>query len=338
MISAVIVAYNSGPALVRCLDALAAERRRGAEVEAIVVNNGDQAEEIERARGFDFAQVLSPGANLGFAAASNLGAEQARGELLFFLNPDTMVGEGTLDRLEQTLADDALAIAMPRLLLYEQPDRLNSAGCVIHLAGLAWSSGYGEPAETLTDTREITYANGSVLAIRRDRFEELGRFTPELFIYHEDLELGWRARMRGWRIAIEARADVLHDYSHTRNPAKNYFMERNRLIFVATAYSGRTLLLLAPVLVGAELGLTGLALKEGWFRDKARGWAWCARNRAWIRGHRRRLQAARTVPDRELAAYLTPVLDPGMIAVPRFVRAVVNPLLAAYWSVARRAL
>ena len=336
-VSVVIVAYNSGPALTRCLDSLRAERDRGTTLEAIVVDNGDGGDEIERARHLEFVRLLEPDRNLGFAAGSNLGADAAGGEILLFLNPDTVVVEGALDELVHTLEEAEADFAMPRLLLLDDPATLNSAGCAIHVAGLGWSSGFGQPVETLTDPREITYANGSVLAIRSRRFAELGGFTPELFIYHEDLELGWRGRMRGWRAVVNPSADVLHEYAHERNPTKNYFMERNRLIFVSTAYSGRLLLVLGPLLVGTELAMLALALREGWFRDKLRGWSWCLKNLGWIRDHRRALQRARTVPDRRLAEFLTPVVDPAMIDVPRAIQAL-NPVIGGYWALARRLL
>jgi hypothetical protein len=143
--------------------------------------------------------------------------------------------------------------------------------------------------------------------------------------------------MRGFRIVLDPRADVLHDYDHARNPRKNYLMERNRLVFVATAYSGRLVLLLLPVLAAAEVGLTLVALREGWLADKARGWVWFARNVGWIREHRRRIQRARTVPDRELAPFLTARIDPGMIELPGLVRAA-NPMLDRYWALVRRLL
>ena len=130
---------------------------------------------------------------------------------------------------------------------------------------------------------------------------------------------------------------MLHDYHHGRNPTKNYLMERNRLIFVSTAYSLRLLLLVSPVLVAAELGLLAVAAREGWFGDKLSGWRWCLANRGWIRRHRRALQNGRRVSDRELAQWLTPVVDPGMVSVPALVRAG-NPLLRGYWALARRLL
>jgi GT2 family glycosyltransferase len=332
--SVVIVSYNSGPALVRCLDSLLAE---GGENEVIVVNNGSPAPEIEQAAAMPGVRVVEPGENLGYAGGSSLGAREATGDVLVFLNPDTTVAPGTIGELVRALEDESVAIAMGRLLLMDDPGLLNAAGCAIHLSGLAWSAGFGEPAASIATTREITYANGSALAIRADRFRELGGFTDKLFIYHEDLELGWKARMRGYRIVIAPQADVLHEYDYGRHASKNYFMERNRLIFVASAYSARLLVVLAPVLITTELGLVALAWRQGWLRDKVAGWRWILKNAGWLKRHRRELQKARTVPDRELAEHLTAVIDPKMIEVPRAV-ARANGLVAAYWRVARRLL
>jgi GT2 family glycosyltransferase len=334
-VSVVIVAYRSGEALGNCLDSL--DRERSAEQEVIVVDNGAIGGEIDEARRRPNVRVVGDGENLGFAGGSNLGASIAAGDILLFLNPDTVVEAGTLAALVQRLGQDGVAIAMPRLRLKVEPELLNSRGAAIHISGLAWSDGFRAPAATVDRPLEVTYANGSALAIRRSLFGELGGFTPELFIYHEDLELGWRARMRGMRIVLDPAADVVHDYRHGRNPTKNYFMERNRLIFVFTAYSVRMLVLVLPVLAVAEVGLFLVAAREGWWRDKVAGWRWCLANRGWIRAHRRLLQSERRIPDRELARWLTPVVEPGMIPIPRIVRAA-NPLVRGYWSLARRLL
>jgi GT2 family glycosyltransferase len=175
------------------------------------------------------------------------------------------------------------------------------------------------------------------MAIRADLFRELGGFTDELFMYHEDLELAWRARLRGLRIVLVAGADVYHDYEYGRNPTKYYLLERNRLVFVLSAYSGRLLFLLGPVLVSTELAMLVLALKEGWARDKLAGWSWCLRRARWLRRRRRATQSLRRIPDRELARLLTPVIDPAMIPVPAIVVRL-NPLLERYWSLVQRAL
>jgi GT2 family glycosyltransferase len=225
---------------------------------------------------------------------------------------------------------------MPRLRLLAEPELLNSAGNIVHVTGIAWAGRYREPAETATDV-EIPYASGAAFAIHAALFRQLGGFTRELFMYQEDLELGWKVRMRGLRVVLVPSADVLHEYDFARHEFKHYLLERNRLVFLLSAYSGRMLGLLAPLLVSTELGMAALALREGWLRDKARGWAWLARNARWVVRHRRETQRLRRVPDRDLARFLTPVLDPAMLELPAAVR-VVNPLVSAYWSLARRLL
>jgi hypothetical protein len=136
---------------------------------------------------------------------------------------------------------------------------------------------------------------------------------------------------------IDPAADVLHEYEYGRNPRKNYFLERNRLVFVLSAYSGRLLLLMAPVLAATELGMLAVALKEGWLRDKLAGWAWCVRHAGVIARRRRATQGLRKVRDRELASFLTPVFSPAMLPVPRLLR-IANPVVARYWNLVKRAL
>jgi GT2 family glycosyltransferase len=334
-VSIVIVAHKSGPALTRCLHSL--EPEVDGEAEVIVVDNGDGGPEITEAERTSFVRVLSPGANLGFAGGCNLGARNATGKALVFLNPDTVVAPGAIGALVARLDDPAVGITTARLRLLDRPELLNSAGNVLHMTGIAWAGRYGEPAEQVTQEEEVAYPTGAAMAMRAKLFWELGGFTEELFMYQEDLELAWRARLRGLRIVLVPKADVYHEYEFGRNPTKHYLLERNRLVFLLSAYSGRLLILLGPVLVSTELAMLALALKDGWARDKLAGWGWCVRRAGWLRQRRRNTQALRRVPDRELAPYLTSVIDPAMIVVPGFAR-VMNPLLERYWSLARRAL
>jgi GT2 family glycosyltransferase len=303
----------------------------------IVVDNGEGGPEIEEAERREGVRVISPGENLGYGAGNNLAAREATGEALVFLNPDTVVAPGAIEGLVAPLEDPSIGIVTARLRLLDDPETLNSAGNEVHVTGIAWAGAYGEPAASVTELRDVPYPSGAAMAIRRDLFEELGGFTEELFMYQEDLELGWRARLRGLRVVVSPAADVYHDYDFARHPAKQYLLERNRLVFVLSSFSPRLLVLLSPVLVSVEVGMLALALKEGWARDKVAGWGWLLLNVGWLRRHRRETQSLRRVGDRELARYLTPVVSPGMTAVPAPVRAV-NPLVVRYWGLVRKAL
>jgi GT2 family glycosyltransferase len=324
------VAYRSGEALGRLLDSLGTQ-------EIVVVDNGGGGPEIEAAARRQGVIVVRPGRNLGFAGGSNEGARHATGEVLVFLNPDTVVAPNAVAGLVRPLEDPTVGIVSARLRLLDQPELLNSAGNEVHVTGIAWAGLYGEPADRVTDLRDVAFPTGAAMAIRRDLFEELGEFTEEFFMYQEDLELGWRARLRGLRVVVSPDADVYHDYDFGRNPGKRYLLERNRLVFVLSSYSLRLLLLLSPILASTEIAMLLLAVRERWARDKLAGWGWLVRHGGWLRRHRRETQRLRLVQDRELARFLSPVLSPAMIPVPAAVRAL-NPLVAGYWNLVKRAL
>jgi GT2 family glycosyltransferase len=303
----------------------------------IVVDNGDGGPEVQEAEARAGVRVLSPGENLGFTGGANLGAREAAGDVLVFLNPDTVVSKGAIAAFERRLIDPTIGIVSGRLRLLDRPDVLNSSGTRVHVSGIGWAGGYGQPADSVSELREIAAPSGAAMAIRAETFQALGGFAEELFLYLEDLELGWRARLAGLRVVLDPEADVFHDYDYSRHGSKNYFLERNRVVFCSTAYSIRLLLLLLPVLAATELGMLGIALKEGWLRDKLRAWGWLLRHGGLVGGRRRATQRARQVRDRELAPFLTAVFEPAMLPVPALLRAA-NPVVAGYWSLVRRLL
>jgi GT2 family glycosyltransferase len=328
----VVVAYHSGPALARCLETL---RHDVPEANVIVVDNGGSENDIGTE--WERLHVVAPEKNLGFAAGANRGAADTHDDVLVFLNPDTVVAPGALRRLAKRLEDPAIGIAMARLQLLQRPGVLNSGGTAVHVSGLAWAGRFGEPADEIRELEDVPAASGAALAIRRETFDALGRFTPELFMYQEDVELSWRAHLNGLRVVVDPRADVFHEYDFGRNPTKLALLERNRLIFVLTAYSVRLLFLLGPMLMLGELAMLALAARRRWFRGKLGGWWWLMLHARWLLRHRRQTQRLRKVRDRELARFLTPTLDPKVAAVPRG-SGFLNRLLVPYWSVVRRAL
>ena len=334
VLSVVIVSYGGGEEVLRCVRSIR-EADGGADAEVVVVENGAASPELERAASHGAFALVVSGANLGFGGGCNLGARRARGDVLVFVNPDTVVLRGALAALARALEDETVGIATARVRLLEEPELLNTGGNVLHVTGLGWVAGYRQPVATAAVARDVAFPSGAAMAMRRALYEELGGFREELFMYHEDVDLGWRVWLRGLRVVMTPEADVLHGYEFGRNAEKRYLLERNRLSFLVCDLPGRLLLLLAPVLVSAEVALTVLAWREGWLREKARGWLWCARHAGALARRRRETQATRRVPVSALARLLTARVDPTVVDVPAAVRAA-NPLLEAYWAVARR--
>jgi GT2 family glycosyltransferase len=331
--SVLVVAYDTGPALVQCLDSTLAD---GAG-EIVLVNNGKRGPEIEYAATLPRVRVVSSDANLGFGGGCNLAASMATGDVLVFLNPDTVVVPGALGALAALARQPDVGIASARLRLKSDPGLLNSAGSAIHLTGLGWATGLRDPAERVSETTEVAAASGAAMAIRRSVFENLGGFREEYFLYQEDVELSWRVHQHGLRVLITPSADVLHDYEFSRNVDKFALVERNRLQFVLTAYSGRLLLVLAPALIGYEIAIVAHATRHGWLPGKARGWWWCWRHRQLLRRRRRETADLRRVPDAELVRRLTAVVEDTPIPMPDYTRWA-NVVLGWYWKRARRLL
>jgi GT2 family glycosyltransferase len=334
-VSVLVIAYDTGPALVQCLESALAD---GAD-EIVLVNNGPRRPEVERVAALPRVRLVATpdGENLGFGGGCNLAASHARGDVLVFLNPDTVVEPGAIGALAELAREPDVGIASARLRLKREPEQLNSAGSAVHVTGLGWATGLHDPADRVSDVQDVAAASGAAMAMRRDVFEAVGGFREEYFLYQEDLELSWRTRLHGLRVVITPKADVLHDYEFGRNHQKLAMIERNRLQFVLTSYSVRLLALVAPALVGYEIAVVAHAARHGWLRSKLAGWRWLWRHRARLRARRAETAALRRVTDADVAHHLTAVVTDTPIPMPTWTRAA-NVALGAYWAVARRLL
>jgi GT2 family glycosyltransferase len=330
-VSAVVLAYKAEPWLRRCVEALLASEKVA--VDVVLVDNGCTTDDVEVLERLPGVTVVRPAQNLGFAGGCNVGAEVATGEYLALVNGDAVVDPGTMARLVVEAAKPDVAIAGASIRLGSDPRLINAGGNPVHLLGLSWAGRLGEP-EDRVEPVDVVVASGACLLMPTAVWQEFSGFDPEYFAYHEDTELSIRAWRKGLRVVYVPDAVAVHRYEFSRNQLKYYLIERNRLMFLATLWSWRALLVLSPALVGLELGMLALAAKQGWLGGKLRSYAWLARHLGHIRRRRRLLQAERTVPEREWMRLLTSELDASAIELP----AVVGPLntvMNAYWRLVR---
>lgn len=332
-VSAVVLAWLAEPLLRRSVEALLASEK--VDVDVILVDNGCTTDDVAVLAQVPGVTVVGEGTNLGFAAGCNLGVAASSGQYVALVNGDAVVEPGTLARLVEELAQPDVGIAAGTVLLADDPSKLNSSGNMVHVLGLSWVGGLGE-RDTRTGPTEITGAMGACVVIRRAHWDRLGGLFEDYFAYHEDADLSLRTWRLGLRVVSVPDAVALHRYEFSRNPNKYYLVERNRLMFVATLWGWRALLLLSPALLGLELGMVALAVKEGWLRHKVRGWAWLWRNRRTVLARRRLVQAEKTVPDRVWMRRLTDQLDTPLVSLPRLVRGPLNLAMRLYWRGVRR--
>jgi GT2 family glycosyltransferase len=334
-VSAVVLAYREEPWLERCVRALLDSE--GVAVEVVLVDNGCTDGAVERLESTPGVVVVRPRKNLGFAGGCNAGAAVASGEFIALINGDLIVEPDALEELVAFARKPEIGIAQPSIRLSDDPSRLNSDGNEVHFLGFSWCGSFGEPASKRSAPRTITSVMGAAMLVRRELWDELGGFEPRYFAYHEDVELCRRCWHRGLELVNVPSAVAIHRYEFGREPTKLYHSERNRLLFVLTAYEARTLFVLALPLIAMELAALVGSLLTRTLGKKVAGWMWLLRNRRWVEQRRRMLQAERVIPDAHLTYLLSTRLNAGNFPLPDWLRPF-DALLAAYWSVARRFL
>jgi len=230
----VIVAYRSRELLRACLDSLREHRATDAMRAFVVVNGSDDGTEAMVRREFPEVWLHLPNANLGFAAATNLGIRAGSREYVLALNPDTRVGAGALDRmLELMKTRQEIGIAGCRLVREDGtldhaakrsfPTPLSAVG---HFTGLGRREGapprlaaYRAPE---VEAGVVDAVNGAFMLMRRAALEEVGLFDEGYWMYMEDLDLCYRFAEGGWTTWYEPSVSVVHvkhgTSGHVRSP------------------------------------------------------------------------------------------------------------------------
>lgn len=303
-ITVVVPTWNSGRWLPACLGAL--ERQTLQPDEVLVVDSASTDGSVEALSGPSL-RVLPLPANRGFAAAANAGWRAAGTPWVALLNPDTRPEPGWLQALAAALAaagPEVWAIAS-KMLRMDDPGRVDDAGDQLSRFGAAVKRGHGEPAAAWERADEVLSPCAGAALYRRAVLEELGGFDEAFGSYLEDLDLGLRARLAGWRCRFEPGARVLHHGGGAGLPRSRYvrLVTCNRLLLLLKS-------LPAPLLARHSLRLLRgqLYFFVAYHRPLASllgGLRFLRRLPAAVSA-RRRLQAARRASVEEIDACLLP--------------------------------
>lgn len=341
----VICCYNSLPYLPDCLGSLAACNTDALDVHIVAVDNASpDASAAWLREHHPQVHLLNLEKNLGFTGGNNAGWQYTlthfpQVDYLVLLNHDTIVEKNWLQPLVAHLKQHAgVAAVQPKLLLHPQVDRINTAGNVCHFLGFGYMTGFNEPDDgRYDDSREIGFASGAAVMIRAGVLHHTGLFDETFFAYLEDADLAWRCRLAGQTMAYVPASRVQHKYV-VKAPLGSYFLlERNRWVMLLTCYKWRTLLLLAPALLFMEAGQWFFALVKGVLTQRLRVMGWFLRPSSWrhLRTRRAHLQRMRMHGDAFLTANMQGQIHFEAVDHP-LLRYVANPILGAYWRMARR--
>ncbi len=217
----IVVNYNGGARVKRCMDALAAQTFRNFEV--IMVDNASADGSGNTPVPDDRFQWLLEDNNLGFATANNLASREARGEWLLMINPDAYAEPECFAALySATLRHPDCVVFGCTQLDDKTPEILDGAGDCYFFAGFPWRGGKDWPVDILPDEGYVWGPCGAATLIRRDKFEALGGYDDDYFCYCEDVDLNFRLHLRGHNAIQVSEAFVRHEGSGITG-ARSYF-------------------------------------------------------------------------------------------------------------------
>jgi N-acetylglucosaminyl-diphospho-decaprenol L-rhamnosyltransferase len=336
-VAVVVVCHESAAEAPDTLRALRAQLEPGDEV--VVVDNASVDGTPAAVRAADpEAVVVETGKNLGFAGGCHAGAQASRAPLLLFLNPDAVPAPGCVAALRACAVQRPGWGAWQALVTLADGAHVNTAGNLVHFLGFGWAGGMGlQVADVDEHPREVGFASGAAMAVRREAWDAAGGFDERYFMYGEDLDLSLRLRLAGWGVGVVPAARVAHDYAFAKGDYKWFYLERNRWWTLTGVYPTRLLALLAPALLAFELALLLAAWQGGWLRAKLRAQAAVVRLLPAMLRRRRAVQATAVIPPGAFAVHLTPSLDSPFLAPAARIPGLAVAL-AAFWRVVRAAL
>ncbi|MDU0290155.1 glycosyltransferase [Saccharothrix longispora] len=247
-VTVVVVNYRGADDTTTCLRALFGELDYPADkLQVVVVDNasGDGGAERVRAAA-PAAEVVEAPANLGFAGGCNLGVEHARGSVVAFLNNDARPHrDWLLEAVRVLRAEPAVGAVASKVLDWEGRD-VDFVDGGLTWFGMGYKRHAGEPDDGTHDTpRDVLFGTGSALVVRTSVFRELGGFDERFFMFYEDVDLGWRMNLRGWRVRYEPKSLTFHRHhasmSRIDTSRELYLLERNALAALYKNFSDETL-------------------------------------------------------------------------------------------------
>ena len=245
-LSVVILNWNARPYLVACLNSILAQHWRHS-LEIIVVDNDSRVDDSVAVMKRDFSgvQLIETGRNLGFSAGNNLGYQRAKGRLVLFLNPDTIVEDGALDILCDWMDGHPDVGAIGPRMTYPDGELQASARAFPSFgAGLfrnsflgrlwpnnPWARGYLLTDGDRSQTREVHWLSGSAVLARREALEQIDRgsgpWDEDFFMYCEDIDLSYRLMERNWPRFYVPLATIQHHIGKSSDLAQGTNVRRH---------------------------------------------------------------------------------------------------------------
>lgn len=307
-ITVVVVNFNGGDYLRRCMASLAVQTF--ADFEVILVDNASTDGSLETLAELPSrTTILRETVNHGFAVANNLAVDRSRAKWIALLNPDAEAESDWLEVLMHAVTDRPThrVVACLQIATHDA-SILDGAGDCYLAYGYAWRGGFGRSIKDTPADGECFAPCGAAALYPRDTFVQSGGFDPRYFCYHEDVDLGFKMRWLGERCQFVKGARVRHVGSGITGRASDFAVfhgSRNGLWTYVKNMPLRLLVITSPVWFFGTLAILGRGLMTGRFGATLRGLKAAFGDLGPALADRRRLKKLRKVSVADIAKSLS---------------------------------
>ena len=234
--------------LIDCLESILKLDYPSDRIEIIIVDNGSKDGSVGFIKKkYPSIKIIQNRKNLGFARANNQAAEESSGEYIAFLNNDTKVDNKWLLELLKPIHGSREIAASGSKVLSSDGKSLDFVGGMINFEGKGFQIDYGKKAmeDNYNIQKYLPFVNGGAMMIRKEAFLETGGFDEDFFAYYEDVDLGWRLWVLGYKVIFAPGSIVYHHHHGTSKifseDKLRFLKERNSLYSVFKNYDDENL-------------------------------------------------------------------------------------------------
>ena len=302
LVSIVVLNYNAGKLLLNCIESI--KKSSYQNIEILVVDNiSSDNSQIECKKKFPDIKLIQNDENLGYCGGNNEGIKKAEGEFIIILNPDTIVETNWIDELLNAQKEFGDGLYQPKILSLNEENTIQSTGNMLHIFGFGFARDKGNKViERKEEIEKVGYASGTCLFTTRRVLDKIGLLDEFLFLYHDDLDLGWRGAQIGINSFYVPKSKIYHveSYSLKWSSKKFYWLERNRKYCLLTHYSKDTYQKMKFSLILVDLFVWTFYFSKGFLGAKIRAEIDIRKNKKIIDRKYHELEKKKIVPDKEL--------------------------------------
>jgi GT2 family glycosyltransferase len=302
LISIIILNYNAGDLIFNCVNSVFQTKYENYEV-ILVDNISTDGSHKKCKKNFDKIQLIENSKNFGYCEGNNIGIRKAKGEFIVILNPDTIVEPNWLDEFLIAYSKFGEGLYQPKILSLYEENILQSTGNMIHLFGFGFAKDKGiKDNNQFNKIEKIGYASGTCLFTSSKVFEKIGLLDPFLFLYHEDLDLGWRGAQLGINSYFVPNVKIFHAESYILkwSAKKFYWLERNRKYCILTHFSKDTYKKMRIKLLVVDFLVWIFYISKGFLLAKIKAELDIKKNKKYIEKKYLELEDKKIISDKEL--------------------------------------